>query len=59
MNPRQIVFLLAAIVFFVGSLLPKPVIEKAFSKRFDELWWVRVCLASSGVIMILTWHTVR
>jgi protein-S-isoprenylcysteine O-methyltransferase Ste14 len=59
MNPRQIVFLLAAILFLVGALLPRPIIEKANSKPLSELWWVRLCLASVGVIMILILKTVR
>jgi len=58
MNPRRIVFLSAAILFIVCSLLPKRFFEKAASKRFVELWWARLCLASIGLMMLLTLHTV-
>jgi uncharacterized membrane protein YeaQ/YmgE (transglycosylase-associated protein family) len=59
MNPRQIVFLLAAILFLVGALLPRTIIEKVNSKPLSELWWARLCLASVGAIMILILKTIR
>ena len=59
MNSRQSVYLSIAIVFLLGSLLPKAIIEKAANRPFDKLWWVRLCLASMGVIMILTLRTVK
>jgi len=58
MNPRQIVILVAALLFLVGSILPKPIIEKATGKPFENQWLARVCLASVGIVMILALRTV-
>ena len=58
MSPKQIVFLVIAILFLMCSVLPASIIEKAGIRRFDQIWWARLCLASMGVMMILTLHTV-
>lgn len=58
MNPRQIVILVAALLFLVGSILPKPIIEKATGKPFENQWLARVCLAAVGIVMILALRTV-
>ena len=59
MNPRQIVILVAALLFLVGSILPKPIIEKAApGKPFENQWLARVCLAAIGAVMILALRTV-
>ena len=58
MNPRQIVILVAALLFLVGSILPKPIIEKATGKPFKNQWLARVCLAAVGIVMILALRTV-
>ena len=58
MSPKQTVFLVIAILFLVCSVLPAPIIEKAAVMRSDQIWWARLCLASMGVMMILTLHTV-
>ena len=58
MNPRQIVIFVAALLFLVGSVLPKPIIEKATGKPFENQWLARGCLAAVGVAMILALRTV-
>jgi hypothetical protein len=58
MNPRQIVILIAGVFFIVGSVLPKPIIERATKKPFENQLVVRLSLAALGVIMILAVRTV-
>ena len=58
MNPRQIVIFVAALLFLVGSVLPKPIIEKATGKPFENQWLARGCLAAVGVAMILALRTI-
>jgi protein-S-isoprenylcysteine O-methyltransferase Ste14 len=58
MNPRQIVILVAALLFLVGSVLPKPIVAKATGKPFENQWLAQVCLAAVGVAMILALRTV-
>jgi hypothetical protein len=59
MNPRQIVILVVAVVFLVGSILPKPIIEKATTNRpFANQLLARLCLAAVGIVMILALRTV-
>jgi len=53
MNPKQIAILVAALLFLVGSILPKPLIEKATGKPFENQWLARACLAAVGVVMML------
>jgi hypothetical protein len=57
-SPRQIVVLIAGVFFIVGSVLPKPIIERATKKPFENQLFVRLCLASLGVVMILALRTV-
>ena len=59
MTLRQIVFLLAAVLFLSGSVMPKAIIEEVTNVAFENQWLARLCLASIGIIMILTLHTVR
>ena len=58
MNPRQIVILLGSVCFLVGSILPKPIIERATNKPFENQLLARLCLAAIGLIGILTVHSV-
>ena len=58
MSPRQIVILIAGVFFIVGSVLPKPIIERATKKPFENQLVVRLSLAALGVIMILAVRTV-
>jgi hypothetical protein len=58
MNPRQIVILIAGMFFIVGSVLPKPIIERATKKPFENQLVVRLSLGALGVIMILALRTV-
>jgi hypothetical protein len=58
MNPRQIVILVVAIFFLLGSILPKPIIERATGKPFENQWLARVCLAALGVVIVLALRTV-
>ncbi len=58
MNPRQIVILIAAVFFIVGSVLPKPIIERATKKPFENQLAVRLSLATLGLVMILALRTV-
>jgi ABC-type sulfate transport system permease component len=58
MNPRQIVIFIAGVFFIIGSVLPKPIIERATKKPFENQLVVRLFLAALGVIMILTVRTV-
>ena len=58
MNPRQIVILIAGLFFIVGSALPKPIIERATRKPFENQLVVRLSLAALGAIMILAVRTV-
>jgi hypothetical protein len=46
------------VLFIIGSVLPKPIIERATNKPFDNQLAVRLSLAALGVIMILALHTV-
>jgi hypothetical protein len=58
MNPRQIVILVVAVVFLVGSILPKPIIEKATTGPFENQLLARLCLAAVGIVMTLALRTV-
>jgi hypothetical protein len=58
MNPRQVVILAVGVLFIIGSVLPKPIIERATNKPFDNQLAVRLSLAGVGVIMILALRTV-
>jgi hypothetical protein len=58
MNPRQIVVFIAGVFFIIGSVLPKPIIERATKKPFENQLVVRLSLAALGVIMILAVRTV-
>jgi hypothetical protein len=58
MNPRQIVILVAAAFFLVGSALPKPIIERATGRPFENQVLTRLCLAAIGLVGILAVRTV-
>jgi len=58
MNPKQIVILIGAAFFIVGSVLPKPIIERATSKPIENQIAIRLSLASLGLVMILALRTV-
>jgi hypothetical protein len=58
MNPRQIVILVVAVAFLVGSVLPKPIIEKATTRPSEKQLLARSCLAALGIVMILALRTV-
>jgi hypothetical protein len=57
-NPRQLVILVVALLFIVGSVLPKPIIEGATKKPFENQLAVRLSLAALGVVMIFALRTV-
>ena len=59
MNPRRIVILVAALLFLVGSILPKPIIEGVTRKPFENQWLARGCLAAVDKEMILVLLTVE
>ena len=59
MNPRQIVILVAALLFLVGSIFPKPIIEGVTRKPFENQWLARVFLAAVGIAMILALRSVQ
>ncbi len=58
MTARQIIILMSGAFFLVGSLLPKPVIERATGKPFENQLLARILLASLGVLMMLASHGV-
>jgi len=59
MNSRQIMTLIAGTLFIVGSLLPKPVIERATGRPFEHQTLARLCVAALGIVMILFLRTVQ
>jgi hypothetical protein len=44
--------------FLLGSILPKPIIEKATTRPFANQLLARLCLAAVGIVMILALRTV-